>query len=206
LESPLSSLQSPLSLMNNETLFTNLSKPSPQSLWQLRDELLCDGVPVDSSLIMILGHAFDFLNELEARLTAQGYTELASMLDMGALGMVALQNLVDGGAGTDEFLQRFLLGALSEGLMIAASRQYIRGARAEVHALFQNHAWILHEAFWQLSVTQRPELDGNGRSATLATLFDPIWDNQTEPMAKAALLGRLYQILLLVHLSDSTSQ
>lgn len=185
-----------------ETLLVTLSEPTPQSLWQLRNELLADGYPVDSPALVVLGHAFDFLNELEARMTAQGYTELASLLDIGAVGMVALQNLVDGDPDTEEFWQRFFLGVLSEGLIIAASRQYIKGAKAEVQALFQLHAWGIHEALWQLSLEQQPDLDGNGRSQTLAQLFDPIWDEETESMAKAALLGRLYQVLLLVYLSE----
>lgn len=188
--------------MNNETLFANLSEPTPQSLWQLRNELLCAGFLADSLALITLNHVFDFLNELEARLTAQGFTELASLLDMGAVGTVALQNLVDGDVNTDEFWQRFLLGALGEGLIIAASRQYIKGAKAEVQALFQNHAWILYEALWQLSVMQQPDLDENGRAQSLTELFAPIWNEQTESMAKAALLGRLYQILLLVYLNQ----
>lgn len=185
-----------------ETLLISVSEPTPQSLWQLRNELLRDGYSVDSVALVVLSHAFDFLNELEARLTAQGYTELASTLNIGAGGTAALQALTAGDMDAPDFWRQFLLGALGEGLTVMASRQYIKGAKADVQALLQSHAWLLYDALWQLSVEQQPDLDGNGRSQTLAQLFDPIWDDETESMAKAALLGRLYQILLLVYLSE----
>jgi len=187
-----------------ETLLISVSEPTPHSLWRLRNELLRDGLLADSTALIVLSHAFDFLNDLESRLTAQGFTELASTLNIGEGGTAALQALTAGDMDAPDFWRQFLLGALGEGLNVLASRQYIKGAKADVKALLQSHAWILYDALWQLSVAQQPDLDENGRSQTLSQLFDPIWDDETEPMAKAALLGRLYQILLLVYLSQES--
>lgn len=188
-----------------EKLMTAVTQPTPHALWQLRSDLLAGGAAPDAPALVVLSHAFAFFTELSARMTAQGFTELASMLDIGAVGTVALQNLVDGDTAKGEFWQRLLLGALSEGLMVLASRQYIKGAKAEVEALFQNHAWILADLLWRFSQARQPALPNTGRAQTIDRLFAPIWAEPTEPMAKAALIGRLYQMMLLANLQSPIS-
>jgi hypothetical protein len=91
---------------------------------------------------MILLDAFyTFLNELSSSATAREYSHYASLLDMGAIAGVALQNLLERGS-KDEWWQRLAVGALSESLMILAARQYVKAWDNEMTADFNNAAWI----------------------------------------------------------------
>ena len=108
-----------------------LSQPTPDALVVLQAVLLArgeQGARVGRAL-EIAGHFHSYLSELQSKLTARQYSELASMLDIGAVGIVVLENLLC--AGREEVWKRLALGGLAEGLMVAASRQYVKGWQTE---------------------------------------------------------------------------
>jgi hypothetical protein len=69
-------------------------------------------------------------------------------------------------------------------------------------ALYQSAAWNLFRAYWQLSLTLQPQLAAEIRRAYLDDLFAPLTDEQVSGTARAALIARLYQLLLLVQLRE----
>ena len=96
---------------------------------------------------------------------------------------------------------RVLTGGISEGLMVLASRQYVRAQEGELAALFRDTAWTLYERFWQWTtepiLISRPP---RGRQL-LDQLTAPLRDTQAAIAIKAMLTGRLFQVLLLGHLN-----
>lgn len=181
------------------TLVMLLGQPTPAGLWQLRGELLQLSIPPEAAIWTSLDQFYHFLNELMANATAREYSHFASMLDIGAVGSVALQNLLAREKGS-ALWQRMLAGGVSESLMVMAARQYVKAWEGEMSALYRAAAWNLYHGLWQISLLLKPELAADVRRAHLEDLLSPLHDENTSGTVKAALIARLYQLLLLTHL------
>ncbi|RMG95339.1 MAG: hypothetical protein D6706_12135 [Chloroflexi bacterium] len=191
--------------ISHPTLIAVFSQPTPAALWALRGELLVAGLSPETAVFPILTQFYQFLASLRSSLDAHQYSKFASLLDIGAVGGVALESLLQKGSSSD-FWQRLLAGGLSEGLMVMASRQYIKAFQAEMTAVYDTNAWFLYDAFWQLATTMQPQTPPQERRDLLDHLFAPIHNPNLDNSLKAALLGRLYQILLFAHLEKALSE
>jgi hypothetical protein len=186
-----------------ESLTAVLTQPSIETLWQLRGDLRQAGLPADSPAWRVLDRFYAFINELSASMSAHEFSKVATMLDIGAVGGVAIQNLLDGDLEPAELWRRLLAGGISESLMVLASRQYVKGAKAGMIGVCQATAWTLYDELWQLSAQLQPELDPAARRQLLDNLLAAIHDDSVPETVKIGLNGRLFQILLLAHLSDA---
>jgi len=187
-----------------ELLGRLLTRPSPSDLLALQTVLLAaQGEPQRSAAArdaLALAHEFyTYLSEIEAKVSARNYSELASKLDMGAVGAVALQNLAEAG---EAMLKQVLLGGISEILMVIASRQYVKAWSREMRPVHLRAAWFLRGELWQLSVRGRPDLSAEQRAALVDGLLTPILEGESEDMC-IALLGRLFQVLLIIYLAQA---
>ena len=179
-----------------------LSEPTPRALLDLQGVLLAHGEdsPARNRALALAGVFYDYLSELESKLAARDYSELASRLDIGAVGAVALENLLCGEG--EEFWKRLALGGVAEGLMVAASRQYVKGWQVETSLVYHRAIWDLSEALWQLSTETQPNLPGAQRWRAIQTLLEPAHDPEVPAADKALLVGRIYQILMLTYLAQ----
>jgi hypothetical protein len=177
-----------------------LSQPTPDALVTLQGALLASGIQdrAVEQAIKIANHFFAYLSELQSKITARQYSELASKLDIGAVGAVALENILSG--SKEDFWQNLVLGGLAEGLMVAASRQYIKGWDAETGLVHAQATWYLTEALWHASTEMQPDLSLEQRWRTIQGLLAPAHDANVPTRDKAVLLGRIFQVLLLAHL------
>jgi hypothetical protein len=148
----------------------------------------------------LAGAFYSYLTELEAKSTAREYSELASLLDMGAVGGVALENLAEAG---QQLLQRLLLGGLSEALMVLASRQYVKAWSREMRPTHMQAVWFLRGELWRLSAAGRPDLSAEERAVLVDSLLRPALSDETADEVCIALLGRLFQVLLVVYLAQA---
>ena len=179
-----------------------LTAPTPEALVLLQGALLASDQqrePVMRAL-EIAGRFHSYLSELQSKITARQYSELASLLDIGAVGAVALENILTGGEG--DWWQRLILGGAAEALMIGASRQYIKAWEAETEPVHTGAAWYLTEALWRASVEKLPDLAAEERLRAVQALLAPAYDAQVPAPEKAILLGRVYQMLLVAHLAE----
>jgi hypothetical protein len=178
-----------------------LSHPTPEALVELQGALLVSGQKgeaVDRAL-EIADHFHAYLNELRSKIAARDYSELASRLDIGAVGMVALENIV--ATPGEEFWQRLLFGGLGEVLMVAASRQYVKGWQIETQLAHAQATWFLTEALWRASNEMGPNLAPEPRWQAIQALLAPAHDANVPAPDKAVLLGRVFQILLITYLA-----
>lgn len=176
-----------------------ISKPDPAVLWQIRSVLLEADFPGDDRRLNILTQFFEFLNKLVASSTARQYSHFASILDLGAVGGVALQNLLEK-SGSENFTQRLLAGGLSELLMVMAARQYVKAWEEEMKSAYDAAAWHLYEEFWHVSREMQPELSADQRRQLVDRLVKPLRDEETAGTVKAAIAVHYYQLLLIAHL------
>lgn len=76
-----------------------------------------------ATALALLGDFYAYLVGLESKLEAHAFAELASKMDMGAVGGVVVENMLSAG---EKLLERILVGGFSEALMVLASRQYVK--------------------------------------------------------------------------------
>ncbi len=148
-------------------------------------------------------HFHRYQIDLQTMLTARQYSELASWLDVTAVGLVAFEELMRGAATS---LRDLLIATASEGAMVLGSRQYIKSWAVEVGPIHEEATWALREALWRLSEETQPDLAPAVRlEAMRRTLPQSL--SQAPNSARAVVLGRLFQTLLLIRVSRlSTAQ
>jgi hypothetical protein len=184
-----------------------LTKPAAADLLSLQSILLsweCDtNSPLSqeqvATALALSGDFYCYLVGLESKLEAHSFAELASKMDMGAVGGVVAENML--GAG-EKLLERVLIGGLSEALMVLASRQYVKAFTRELEAFYQQVIWQQRTHFWRLSAARCPQLGASARVALIDSLFAPILDKKAPSNAKPLVLGCLFQILLASVLSS----
>ena len=183
------------------TLTQVLTQPTPDALWALRADLLslADRLPADrrpaaDRTLEIVRRFHDYLAALRSKMTAREYSQFASRLDMGSVGVLAVQDLV---TERERLLESLFLGGLSEGLMVLATLQYIKAWEAETALVHHQATWWLFEGLWQLSREFRPQMPARERQKLINALLDPARREETDPTVRVTLVVRLFQALLL---------
>jgi hypothetical protein len=184
-----------------------LTEPAPADLLALQTRLLAAEADPECAeaarcALGVASEFYAYLSELEAKYSAREYSELASLLDMGAVGAVALENLAEAG---EALRQRMLLGALSEVLMVLASRQYVKAWSREMPPIHMRAVWFLRSELWRLSVAGRPDMQSEERAALVDGVLAPALDSAAAEDVRLVLLGRLFQVVLLIHLAQVLS-
>jgi len=184
-----------------DAMLKALSSPSAEDLWKLRAELLQAGVAADAKAMALLGEFQRFLDHIATGSSSREYSELASKLDISAVGGVVLEHILESEEASDLALRLFT-GALSEGLMMLATRQHIRAWEGELAAVYREAAWYLYGELWSWAESRKPELPASSRRELLDRLLAPVHSPEGDGMSKAVLIGLLFQMLLLSQLSD----
>jgi hypothetical protein len=178
-----------------------LESPTPEGLWELRADLLESGTAPDDRLLEIIGEFHSFLDRFATSTSSRDLNHLASKLDIGAIGGVVLEQLFES-PNTKDLAMRILTGGISEGLMVLASRQYVRVQEGELAALFRDVAWTLYQRLWQWTAEANRNLGTSERRQLIDKITQPLLDTDASNVVKAVLAGRLYQVLVLAHLGD----
>jgi hypothetical protein len=179
-----------------------LKKPSAEDLVSLQGMLLAweaEALEPErreriATTLALLGDFHHFLTGLESKLEAHAYAEIASRMDMAAVGGVVAENVLASGG---RLLERMLIGGLSELLMMLASRQYIKAFDRELGAFYRQVAWQLRAHLWRFSARNRPGLTPAQRTSLIDALFISLLDGKTPGEAKSIVLGFLFQVSLL---------
>ena len=140
-----------------------------RSVWSLRSELLAldayaraNPKALDANARRALERALHLAGEAHA-LTAElkGFTgqkersEAASLLDLGSVGALAMENLLTADKIT---LPRIVMSSLSETLMFLATRQIVAGSREVLGGVYRQHAAAMYRELWTLATDHRKAL------------------------------------------------
>jgi hypothetical protein len=177
-----------------------LRSPSPETLWDLRADLLAlsDPLPPEGRgaadwSLEVVRRFNDYLTELVSKTTAHEYSQLASRLDMGSVGLLAVQDLV---TDRERLFKKLFLGGLSESLMVLAAQQYVKAWQKEASLVHDAATWWLYESLWRLSRELRPELPPEERQKPIDALLAPARAADTPPTLRAGVLVHLFQVVL----------
>lgn len=176
-----------------------LTLPTPDALWELRADLLERDCNPDSLLFEIVDGFHGFLDTFATRTSSRDLNHLASKLDISAVGGVVLEQLFER-PDPRSLAMRILTGGISEGLMVIASRQYVRAAEGELASLMRETAWSLYPLLWQWTTTANPDLETSARRELIEKLTVPLRDADCPTTVKAVLAGRIFQVLLIAHI------
>jgi hypothetical protein len=183
-----------------------LRQPRPEDLVGLQEALLALPAPVDgrASLLReraltLAEHFYVYLVEVRSKTTARGYNQLASWLDIGAVGVVAFEHLL---AQNLERLVDLLPAVLAESLMVVASRQYVKAWEEEARLIHREASWHVREALWRLTEDFQTDLTSEQRLALIRRLLSPLQQEDLAETVKVLLIGRLYQVLLLAYVDQ----
>jgi len=177
-----------------------LTKPAPDTLWTLRadilemwDRLAPDRRPSADWTLEVIGRFHHYLADLQSKMTAHDYSRLASRMDLGSIGLLAVQDLV---ADRELLFKKLFLGGLSEGLMVLATLQYTKAWRTEVTLVNDEARWWIFEGLWRVSRDLRPDAPPEQRRAQIEALMAPLHTADITPALEAAVIARLFQVLL----------
>jgi hypothetical protein len=189
----------------NESLTAVLRRPTPANLYHLGGTLRAERLKTAPAAAAALELALQvcasfhaFLSAVSAKSSAEEYNKLASLLDLGSVGTLALQNML---AEPEHRLRRLLMGGLSESLMLIASLQYIKAWEREAQALHEQAAWALYDAFWALSLRGQPDLPAEERRRAVETLLGPALDLTLSAAQRTVYVGWLFQFALMTALA-----
>jgi hypothetical protein len=181
-----------------------VTDPSAEALWSLRADLLQAGVPAPAPVWPVLEAFHGFLEQVATSMSSRDLSQLASKMDISAISGVLVERMLST-EDSRELAQSLLAGMLSEGLMALATRQHVRAWEGELDAHYRHAAWFLYGALWQWTAELRPEIGAEERRRLLDRLLAPARDPGTRGLVKAALVGRLFQVLLLARLAESVA-
>jgi hypothetical protein len=174
--------------------------PTANELWKLHGALLaCTRGQPDAELTLKVAREFYvYLSELQSKMTSRQYNELASRLDIASVGVLALQDIL---IEQENLGKSLLLGSIGEGLMILASRQYVKAWEQELKAVHRNAAWTLYDVLWHLSRHYQPDLAATERLALIEATLAPALDDNAPFETRLLLLLRLFQVSLLLQIA-----
>ena len=181
-----------------------LTAPSADALWRLRGDLLASGMPPDGRLPALLGAFHDYLDRLATGMSSRDYSQLASKLDISAISGVILERLAEV-SDSPKLGLNLVAGALSEGLMALATRQHVKAWEGELAAVHRSAAWVLFDELWLWTEGRNPEVEAPQRRELLDRLLAPALDSAQPGLLRAALICRLFQILIAAEIGASTS-
>jgi hypothetical protein len=180
-----------------------LTAPTPEALEGLQLILLAvESDPARGEearrALDLAGEFHGYLCDMGSKLGAREYSQVASFLDIGAVGAAALEGLSEHGRAS---MRQIALAALSETLMVMASRQYVKAWSRELEPLTAHALWLLRGELWRLSLEGQPDLSPDERAAALNAVVATVTAPDTPPEARLIVLGRLFQIVLFIHVA-----
>jgi hypothetical protein len=180
------------------------SEPSPVGLWELRADLLGAGVPPDAPVVRVIGSFHDYLDRISTGVSSRDYSHLASKLDISAISGVILERLAEA-EDSEDMAMGILSGALTEGLMVLATRQHVRAWEGELESVHRTAAWTLYEELWRWSTERNPELSPGRRRTLIDALLEPATSREASGLVKAVVIGRLFQIMVISRLPQDVA-
>ncbi|MEM3341704.1 MAG: hypothetical protein QW728_03335 [Thermoplasmata archaeon] len=135
----------------------------PETLWPLRSNLLAiklyKGRMLKSeveaeldSLIEWITSYLRFDTSIRVFIAGEDYTKLATLLDLGAFGVVSFQDIL---SKEEVNFRKVLLGAISEALVVAGSIQYFRQSSDHLEKEIFESVSELYYNLWKLTMQRR---------------------------------------------------
>jgi hypothetical protein len=184
----------------NGTLQRILKEPTPADLWALQGDLLAAGGEPEATrhARRVAGDFYLYLNDLVSKVTSRHHSQWAAALATASVTSVSFHELVN--QPVDAFKQ-LLFSGVPALLEIGSALQSVQAWEVETGLVHYDAAWRLYGELWDISTAMLPELPADQRRAGQDALLGPAVDPDTPAPVKAALLVKLYQVVLALRLA-----
>jgi hypothetical protein len=81
----------------------------------------------------------------------------------------------------------------------------VRAWEGELAAVHRGAAWVLYDVLWRWTSDRNPDLPPGDRRALLDELMAPILAPDSPGLVKAALICRLFQLLIAAHTTATSA-
>jgi len=145
---------------------------------------------------------YAFASEVKGFVVSRGFSEKASLFDIGSIGVLAVENVL---TAERKSLFRILMSGLSEGLAFAGSRQYVYGSTAVLGGLYRVYSASLYDDLWDLAREFRGPMSqdlAREIQAIMDRFFREIGAPEVPVDVRVAALYQMYGMLVLVRCAD----
>lgn len=170
-----------------------IRQPTPAGLWQLQKDLLALGGDegADARAVVRAFHAC--LRTMESKSASRAASRWGAILGTAAVGTTSLPELRD---RQGRELRALVEDALPALLEVGASIQSARAWEIDAQLLYDEFAWFLYEALWDVSLDAHPTLTMDDRRASIDSVLDPILDSALPDADRATLLVDVFRAVL----------
>jgi hypothetical protein len=176
------------------TLRRILITPTADDLWQLQADLLALGQESTTKAREVAGRFYSCVRDMESKIASRSASRWAAVLQTAAVTSVGLQEMI---AEREAPLKRIFASGVTAMLEVGAATKSVQAWEEEASLMYYDVAWYLYGELWDISLATRPELALRERQAFIDQLLQPIVDSDVTGTARAALLLRLFQVVLL---------
>lgn len=171
-----------------------LSAPSPAQLWRLQSLLLALGGDDAHRAREVAGAFYSYLRDLESKIASRRASRWGAFLATSAVTSVSLQEMMV--EEDEDPLRRILSSGITAALELAAATKNVQAWEVEASLVHPDVAWYLYGELWAISALAQPELTWPERQGLLERLVGPALSDEVPGEAKAALLVKLFQVVL----------
>lgn len=175
------------------TLERILTAPVPEDVWQLQKDLLALGGEAARQSREVASELYSCLRSMQSKTASRSASRRGAALGTAAVASVSLQEMF---AAQEDPLKGLLAGGLTAMLEVGSAFESAQAWEVEASLMYYDFAWYLYGELWDISLTARPELSVAQRQACTDLLLKPVMDREVADATKAALLVRLFQVVL----------
>ncbi|HYS71945.1 MAG TPA: hypothetical protein VEM95_05940 [Thermoplasmata archaeon] len=187
-----------------------------RSVWSLRSELLAidayaranpkaldaDARRALERALHLAGEAHALAAELKGFSGQKERSEAASLLDLGSIGALSIENILTADKIT---LPRIVMSSLSETLTFLATGQIVAGSREVLGGLYRQHAAAMYRELWTLATDHRKILTAKDVREVQAGIdgFFARLDGEGVPVeGQIVVLRQFYALLLVLRVAE----
>lgn len=170
-----------------------LEQPMPDDLWTLQKQLLAVGGEGATRARAVACAFHACLRTMDSKSASRTASRWGAILGTAAVGTTSLPELRD---RQGRELRALVEDALPALLEVGASIQTARAWEIDAQLIYDEFAWFLYEALWDVSMEAHPELAADDRRERIDSVLDPILDPDLPDAERAALLVDVFRSVL----------
>jgi hypothetical protein len=181
-------------LVAQQALFERiLVAPSTADLWELQKTLLVLGGSRADEARSVARAFHACLRTLESKSASRTASRWGAVLGTAAVGSVSLPDLL---RQENLALEELLASALPAALEIGSAVGSAQAWEVEGRLIYDEYAWILYEALWEVSQDALPDLPADERRGRIDQVIDPLLDPAIPDGDRVALLVEVFRAVL----------
>jgi hypothetical protein len=150
--------------------------------------------------------SYNYNIEIKSKLTAESNNKLATLLDMGTVGLLGAQDFL---TGDDLDMEGLMIGLLANGLNVMGSLQYIEAWNEETETLIKLNCIYVYDKLWEMPEEFGLKLKDDvilKIQESLDEFFSELRNEKSPQELRILVLGQIYNILFKLYMNRLVRQ